>query len=62
MSDPSGNLPSGVDPSDPGTPNDSSLGADRAEAIKAEKEKWRNSQARKRKKPSPPEPELDGED
>jgi len=62
MSDPSGNLPSGVDPSDPGTSNDSSLGADRAEAIKAEKEKWRNSQARKRKKPSPPEPELDGED
>jgi len=62
MSDPSGSLPSGVDPSDPGTSNDSSLGADRAAAIQAEKEKWRKSQAKKRKQPPPPEPELDGED
>jgi len=62
MSDPSDSLPSGLDPSDPGAPNDSSLGADRAAAIQAEKEKWRKSQAKKRNKPPPPEPELDGED
>ncbi|HEY3935571.1 MAG TPA: hypothetical protein VGL65_13250 [Gemmatimonadales bacterium] len=42
MSDPTDGLPSGVDPSDPSVPNDSSLGADRAEAIEAEKKKWRD--------------------
>ncbi|MGH7581802.1 MAG: hypothetical protein ACREL5_01095 [Gemmatimonadales bacterium] len=59
MSDPQDGLPSGVDPSDPGVPNDSSLGADRAAAIEAEKEKWRKVQeaaARRRSpKPSPPD-------
>ena len=64
MSDPSGNLPSGVDPSDPGAPNDSSLGADRAAAIAAEKEKWRNrnKKATKSKKAPPSDADLDGED
>jgi hypothetical protein len=42
MSDPSGGLPSGMDPSDPASPIDSSLGADRAAAIEAEKKKWRD--------------------
>jgi len=42
MSDPSGGLPSGMDPSDPSAPIDSSLGADRAAAIEAEKKKWRD--------------------
>jgi hypothetical protein len=49
MADPTGGLPSGVDPSDPGMSNDSSLGADRGAAIEAERKKWRDTQARKAK-------------
>jgi hypothetical protein len=56
MSEPTGGLPSGVDPSDPGAPNDSSLGADRAAAIEAEKEKWRKAQASKRNRKKPEDP------
>jgi hypothetical protein len=52
MADPTGGLPSGVDPSDPGMSNDSSLGADRGAAIEAEKKKWRDTQARKAKEPA----------
>jgi hypothetical protein len=64
MSEPNGSLPSGVDPSDPGAPNDSSLGADRAAAIEAEKEKWRRKikKAAESKQTPPPESDLDGED
>ncbi|HEX3927921.1 MAG TPA: hypothetical protein VHW65_07980 [Gemmatimonadales bacterium] len=42
MTDPSGGIPGGGDPNDPGFPGDSSLGADRAAAIDAEKKKWRD--------------------
>jgi hypothetical protein len=49
MSEPTGGLPSGADPSDPGTANDSSLGADRPAAIEAEKQRWRNKLAKQEK-------------
>ena len=66
MSEPNGGLPSGVDPSDPGAMNDSSLGADRAAAIEAEKQKWnkrKRSPAKRTKAEPPPEADgLDGED
>ena len=55
MSEPNGGLPSGVDPSDPGAPNDSSLGADRAAAIEAEKEKWRKRKGKDPKQPPKPD-------
>jgi hypothetical protein len=51
MSDSTEGLPGGMDPSDPSAPNDSSLGADRAAAIEAEKQKWRNRKAAKPPKP-----------
>ncbi|HEY4100669.1 MAG TPA: hypothetical protein VGM20_07310 [Gemmatimonadales bacterium] len=54
MSDPEGGLPSGIDPSDPGALNDSSLGADRAEAIEAEKKKWRDHEAKRTRRTPPP--------
>lgn len=62
MSEPIDGLPGGVDPSDPAMPNDSSLGADRAAAIEAEKQKWRKKKAAKAKQPPPAEPGPDGED
>jgi hypothetical protein len=46
MADPTGGLLSGVDPSDPSVSGDSSLGADRAAAIEAEKKKWRDKVAK----------------
>ena len=57
-SDPTDGLPSGVDPSSPGLPNDSSLGAARAAAIAAEKKKWRDRQAKRKPKP-PAEPKRE---
>jgi hypothetical protein len=60
MSDPEGGLPSGVDPCDPGALNDSSLGADRAEAIEAEKKKWReHERKRSTRTPAPAGDEPD---
>ncbi len=52
--DETGSLPSGVDPSEPGIPNDSSLGADRAAAIEAEKKKWRDKTIKAKKKSEEP--------
>jgi len=58
MSDPHDGLPSGVDPSDPGVPNDSSLGADRAAAIESEKAKWRqHERAKAQRRPARPAPD-----
>lgn len=56
MVDPTGGLPSGVDPGDPAAPNDSSLGADRAAAIEAEKKRWRDKQAKDAGRSQPEQP------
>ena len=47
-------LPVGADPSDPGMSNDSSLGADRAAAINAEKKKWRDKTSKAKKQTEEP--------
>jgi hypothetical protein len=51
MSDPAGGLPNGINPTDPTSPDDSSLGGDRAAAIEAEKRRWRDKQAKDARSP-----------